>query len=402
MTDMEINFQAAERLLNTPPYPFAELARLKREAVAAGVELIDFGIGDPDLPTPAHIVEAAQKAAADPATHQYDETGKGLPEFRQAIVNWYEKRFGVSLDPDKEVLRLIGSKEGLAHLPLAFLNPGDIALVPDPAYPVYKIASMFAGAQPYPLPLTADNAFLPDLQAIPSQVLAKARLMFLCYPNMPTAAVAEKDFYSRLVEFAHRHRMLICLDMAYSEVCFDGYKSQSLLQVEGAKEVAVEIHSLSKTFNMTGWRLGFAVGNPQVIDILEKFKSYMDSGAFLAIQRAAAAGLNGSMESVKRSMDIYQRRRDLLIEGLNSLGWKLQKPRATFYVWAPIPPGYTSEKFAGTLLTKAGILVTPGKAYGQEGEGYVRFALTVQGGRAEEKIQEAVKAMREKVELRWK
>jgi len=386
----QIDFQAAERLSQTPPYPFAELARLKREAVAKGVDLIDFGIGDPDLPTPPHIVEAAQKAVADPATHQYDETGKGLPEFRQAAANWYEKRFGVSLYPDKEVLRLIGSKEGLAHMPLAFLNPGDIALVPDPAYPVYKIAAMFAGAEPYLMPLKAENAYLPDLRAISAQVLKKAKMLFLCYPNMPTAAVAERDFYSQLVEFAYRNHLLVCLDMAYSEVCFDGYRSQSLLQVEGAKEVAVEFHSFSKTYNMTGWRLGFAVGNAEALGILEKFKSYVDSGAFLALQRAGATALNGPRKPVEESMAAYQRRRDLLVDGLNSLGWNLQKPKATFYLWVPVPSGYTSAKFAETLLGKAGILVTPGSAYGEQGEGYIRFALTVQGGRPEERIQEAI------------
>jgi len=395
----QIDFQAAERLLKTPPYPFAELARLKREAIAKGVDLIDFGIGDPDLPTPAHIVEAAQKAVADPATHQYDETGKGLPEFRQAVAHWYQARFGVSLDPDKEVLRLIGSKEGLAHMPLAFLNPADIALVPDPAYPVYKIAAMFAGAEPFLMPLREGRGYLPDLSAIPAGILKKAKMMFLCYPNMPTAAVAERDFYSELVDFAHRRHILICLDMAYSEICFDGYRSQSLLQVEGAKEVAVEFHSLSKTYNMTGWRLGFAVGNAEALGILEKFKSYMDSGAFLAIQRAGAAALNGPRKPVAETMAAYQRRRDLLVDGLNSLGWNLEKPRATFYLWVPIPPGYTSAKFAETLLAKAGILVTPGSAYGEQGEGYIRFALTVQGGRPEERIREAIKRIREKVEL---
>ncbi|NIM04936.1 MAG: aminotransferase class I/II-fold pyridoxal phosphate-dependent enzyme, partial [Armatimonadetes bacterium] len=233
------------------------------------------------------------------------------------------------------------------------------------------------------------------------EVLKKARLMFLCYPNMPTAAVAERDFYSRLVEFARKHGILACLDMAYSEVCFDGYESQSLLQVEGAKDTAIEIHSLSKTFNMTGWRLGFAVGNAEALDILEKFKSYMDSGAFLAIQRAGAIGLNGSKKSVTENMAVYQRRRDLLIDGLNSLGWKLEKPRATFYVWAPVPPAYDSAKFAETLLSEAGILVTPGSAYGKEGEGYIRFALTIQGGRAEEKIQQAIERICSKVKLAW-
>ncbi len=394
MATTEINIQAAERLLNTPPYPFAELARLKREAMAKGVDLIDFGIGDPDLPTPPHIVKAAQEAIADPATHQYDETGKGLPEFRQAVANWYQRRFGVSLDPDAEVLRLIGCKEGLAHMPWAFIGPGDVCLVPDPGYPVYKIAVMFAGAEAYLMPLRAENGFLPDLEAIPAATLKQAKMMFLCYPNMPTAAVAEKDFYSRVVAFAHRHNILICLDMAYSEVCFDGYRSQSLLQVDGAKEVAIEFHSLSKTFNMTGWRLGFAVGNARAIGILEKFKSYVDSGAFLAIQRAGAAAMNGPQEPVEETMATYQRRRDLLVEGLNSVGWNVARPKATLYLWARVPQGYTSAKFAETLLDKAGILATPGSAYGQQGEGYIRFSLTVQGGRPEEKIKQAVERIK--------
>jgi len=401
MAETEVNFQPAQRLLDTPPYPFAELARLKREALANGVDLIDFGIGDPDLPTPPHIVEAMKRAVEDPATHQYDETGKGLPEFRQAIIEWYQDRFGVALDSDKEVLRLIGSKEGLGHLPMAFLNPGDIALIPDPGYPVYGIASMFAGAERHFLPLKEENGFLPDLKAIPAAVAERAKLLFLCYPNMPTAAVAERDFYVELVEFARRHEILVCLDMAYSEVCFDGYESQSLLQVPGGKEVGIEIHSLSKTFNMTGWRLGFAVGNPAAIDILEKFKSYMDSGAFMAIQRAGAVGLNGPREAIEQNMAVYKKRRDLLVEGLNSLGWKIEKPRATFYLWAPVPTGYTSAKFAQLLLSEAGILVTPGSAYGKEGEGFVRFALTIQGGNAEDKIAAAVDRIREKLEISW-
>jgi len=260
---------------------------------------------------------------------------------------------------------------------------------------------MFAGAERHFLPLKEENGFLPDLKAIPAAVAERAKLLFLCYPNMPTAAVAERDFYVELVEFARRHEILVCLDMAYSEVCFDGYESQSLLQVPGGKEVGIEIHSLSKTFNMTGWRLGFAVGNPAAIDILEKFKSYMDSGAFMAIQRAGAVGLNGPREAIEQNMAVYKKRRDLLVEGLNSLGWKIEKPRATFYLWAPVPTGYTSAKFAQLLLSEAGILVTPGSAYGKEGEGFVRFALTIQGGNAEDKIAAAVDRIREKLEISW-
>ena len=392
--------QIAERLLSVPPYPFAELARLKRKAIEEGVDLIDFGIGDPDQPTPRHIVEALREAARDPVTHQYDETGRGLREFREAIAFWYQQRFGVALDPEREVLRLIGAKEGLAHLAWAVLNPGDVALVPDPAYPVYNVAGMFAGARVYRLPLVEGSGYLPDLEAIPGEVLESARLIYLCYPNMPTGAVAEVDFYRRVVEFAIKHEVLVCLDMAYSELCFDGYRTQSLLQVEGAKAVAIEVHSLSKTYNMTGWRLGYAVGNAEVLDALEKLKSNVDSGAFLAIQRAGAAALGGPQECVDRMRAVYQRRRDLLVEGLAELGWRVAKPKATCYVWAPAPAGQKSAEVAERLLREAGILVTPGSAYGEHGEGYIRFSLTVQGGRAEEKIVEAVARIRDRVALR--
>ncbi|MCJ7823228.1 MAG: LL-diaminopimelate aminotransferase, partial [Armatimonadetes bacterium] len=363
--------QVADRLLNTPPYPFAELGRLKRQAIADGVDLIDFGIGDPDQPTPAHIVEALREAAGDPITHQYDETGKGLPEFRQAVASWYARRFGVELDPDREMLRLIGAKEGLAHLAWAVLNPGDVALVPDPGYPVYKVASMFAGAEVEFFPLMADAGYLPDLAAIPKESVKRARLMYLCYPNMPTGAVAESDFYERLVDFARETEILICLDMAYSELCYDGYETRSLLQVDGAKDVTIEIHSLSKTYNMTGWRLGFAVGNAEAIDTLEEFKSNVDSGAFLAIQQAGVAALAGPQECVAQMRAIYQKRRDLLVDGLAGIGWRVPKPKATCYVWAPVPQGYSSAEMAETLLRDAGVLVTPGSAYGEKGEGYV-------------------------------
>jgi len=392
--------QIADRLLRTPPYPFAELARLKREAKANGIDLVDFGIGDPDLPTPEHIVAAAVAAARNPVTHQYDETGKGLPEFRAAVASWYQKRFGVTLDPDTEVLRLIGAKEGLAHLAWTVLNPGDIALVPDPGYPVYRAASDFAGARVHYLPLSAASGWLPDFTAIPAEVVAKARLLYLCYPNMPTTATAGKEFYRRVVEFARDKNLLVCLDMAYSELAYDGYRSESLLQVEGGKDVGLEIHSLSKTYNMTGWRLGFAVGNPEAIGALEKMKSNLDSGAFLAIQYAGAAALTGPQECVPRICAVYQHRRDLLVEGLADLGWEIPKPKATCYVWAPVPAGYTSASLAETLLRDAGVLATPGSAYGKCGEGYVRFSLTVQGGQPEARIAEAVRRIKAKVNLR--
>ncbi len=391
--------QIADRLLKTPPYPFAELARLKAKAKAEGVDLIDFGIGDPDLPTPAHIVKAAIAAAQDPVTHQYDETGKGLPEYRQAAAGWYQRRFGVSLNPDTEVLRLIGAKEGLAHLAWAVLNPGDIVLVPDPGYPVYKVASTFAGAEPYFMPLRAEDGYLPDFAAIPADVVARARLLFLCYPNMPTGATAPREFLARVVDFARGRNLLVCLDMAYSELTFDGEQSQSLLQVEGGREVGIEMHSLSKTFNMTGWRIGFAVGHPEALNALEKMKSNVDSGAFLAIQRAGTAALNDSQDCVAQMCAVYQKRRDLLVDGLAQIGWVIPKPKATCYVWAPVPVGYTSASLAETLLRDARVLCTPGTAYGQYGEGYVRFSLTVQGGRPEERIVEAVSRIREKVQL---
>jgi len=391
--------QVADRLLKTPPYPFAELGRLKRNAIEEGVDLIDFGIGDPDQPTPEHIVEALARAARDPSTHQYDETGKGLPAFRKAVASWYGNRFGVELDPDREVLRLIGAKEGIAHLAWTVLNPGDIALIPDPGYPVYNVASMFAGADVHRLPLTQAAGYLPDLAAIPGDVLDRARLMYLCYPNMPTGAVAGTDFYADLVAFARERNLLICLDMAYSELYYDGHKPHSMLEVEGAKDVAIEIHSLSKTYNMTGWRLGFAVGNVDALDALEKLKSNVDSGAFLAIQEAGAAALAGSQECVARMRAIYQKRRDLLVDGLAGIGWNIPRPPATCYVWAPCPAGHNSAGLAEALLRDAGVLATPGSAYGQLGEGYVRFSLTVQGERQEERIVEAVARIKEKVKI---
>lgn len=391
--------QVADRLLRTPPYPFAELGRLKRKAIEEGADLIDFGIGDPDQPTPAHIVEALRKAALDAKTHQYDETGRGLPAYRHAVVSWYKQRFGVDLDPDREVLRVIGAKEALAHLAWAVLNPGDVALVPDPAYPVYGVASMFAGAQTHRFPLAEIADYQPDLEAIPADVLDRARLMYLCYPNMPTGALAGLDFYRSLVEFARERDILVCLDMAYSELYYDGRKPHSLLEVDGGKDVAIEIHSLSKTYNMTGWRLGFAVGNVDALDALEKLKSNVDSGVFLAVQEAGVAALTGPQDCVEQMRQLYQKRRDLLVDGLAEVGWGIPKPPGTCYVWAPVSGSWTSAELAESLLRDAGVLVTPGSAYGPHGEGYVRFSLTVQGERQEERIVEAVARIKEKVRI---
>lgn len=387
--------QIADRLLKTPPYPFAELARLKREAQAQGIDLIDFGIGDPDLPTPDHIVQALREAALDPATHHYDETVIGLPALREAVADWYSHRFQVDLDPDREVLRLGGSKDGVAHLPWAVLNPGDICLVPDPGYPVYSTAASFAGAQPYYLPLRPENGYLPDLDAVPPDVARRAKLIYLNYPNMPTGAVAERGFYQIAVEFARRHGMLVALDMAYSEIGFDGYRPQSILQVPGAKEVALELHSFSKTYSMTGWRIGFAVGNAQALAALAKLKTNLDSGVFLAVQRAGVTALRSSQECVEQMRRIYQRRRDMLVDGLRSLGWAVEKPKAAFFVWAPAPGGTSSADFAAQLLSRARILLTPGNVYGEQGEGFVRMALTIQGGNPEARITEAIGQMRE-------
>ncbi|HEY3376410.1 MAG TPA: LL-diaminopimelate aminotransferase [Armatimonadota bacterium] len=385
--------QVADRLLKTPPYPFAELARLKREAIAKGVDLIDFGIGDPDQPTPRFVVDAMKQAVEKTPFHQYDETGYGLPALREAIAAWYAQRFGVTLDPDTEVLRLIGSKEGIAHIAFAVLNPGDVVLVPDPGYPVYKVATMFAGAESYFMPMTAERGWTPDLAAIPADVAAKAKIMWLCYPNMPTGGTVDLAFLTEAVAFAKANDILICMDLAYSEIYFQGedYLPPSMLQVPGAKDVCVEFHSFSKPFNMTGWRLGWACGNVDALAALNKLKSNVDSGAFLAIQEAGVAALTAdTTEYFDKLRTMYTRRRDLLVDGLNEAGWHVEKPKAAFYVWAPTPNGMTSAACASKLLTECGILATPGSAYGAQGEGYVRFALTIQGENQEARIQEAI------------
>jgi LL-diaminopimelate aminotransferase len=380
----------SDRVNSLPPYLFAAIDEAKEKAISRGVDVIDLGVGDPDMPAPEHVVEALCMAARDPSTHRYPSY-TGLLEFREAVAEWYAEHLGVELDASKEVLTLIGSKEGIAHAPLAFLNPGDVALVPDPAYPVYGIGAMFAGGVSYKMPLLKDNGFLPDLEAIPEDVASRAKIMFLNYPNNPTSAVADVDFYEEVVEFARKHDIIVFSDNAYSELCFDGYRAPSFLNAEGAMEVGVEFHSLSKTYNMTGWRIGFVVGNERVVAGIGKIKTNVDSGAFEAVQRAGIAAMRGSQEFVEEMRRIYVERRDVLIKGLEGLGIKVAPPKATFYIWAPVPDGFTSIEFSTLLLEKAGIVATPGVGFGEYGEGYLRFALT----QPVERISEAVERMRE-------
>ncbi|MBI4335894.1 MAG: LL-diaminopimelate aminotransferase [Candidatus Omnitrophica bacterium] len=374
----------SERLKKLPPYLFVELDRLKNEARRAGRDIIDLGVGDPDQPPPKFICDALCEALKDPLAHKY-AFDLGQPEFRTAIANWYKRRFGVELDPDTEVLPLIGSKEGIAHVPLAFVNPGDTVLVPDPCYPPYKSGSIFAGAKVEIMPLSEKNSFLPDLDNIRKH--GPARLLFINYPNNPTAAVAGIDFFDRVAEFAISRGIIVCHDAAYSELSFDGHRQESFLAAGGAREAGIEFHSLSKTFNMTGWRVGFACGRKDVISGLAKVKSNIDSGIFNAIQRAGAAALNATTDHVAQMNRLYQERRDVFIDGLNSIGWKIEKPKATFYVWAGVPKGFDSMGFARRLLEKADIIAAPGVGFGASGEGFIRFALTVSSQRLKEAVE---------------
>ncbi|MGD8512725.1 MAG: LL-diaminopimelate aminotransferase [Deltaproteobacteria bacterium] len=380
-----MKIEQSERLKRLPPYLFREIDRQKEEVSARGIDIIDLGVGDPDLPTPPHIIEALKEAAADPANHRYPSYS-GMHDFNAAVAKWYQQRFNVDLDAKSEVVTLIGSKEGLAHVPLAFINPGDVALVASPAYPVYSIGTQFAGGEPYFMDLLKANQFLPDLEAIPPEVAKKAKMMFINYPNNPTAAVATREFFEAVVAFAEDHGVIVCHDAAYSEMAYDGLTPMSFLEVPGARSVGIEFHSLSKTYNMTGWRIGFAVGCADVISGLGRIKSNIDSGVFQAIQIAGIASLEGDQSCVENMKRTYGRRRDILVEGLRSIGFSVERPRATFYVWIEVPQGYTSAGLTSRLLTEAGVVTTPGNGFGAAGEGYVRMALTVN----RERIREAV------------
>ena len=381
-----MRIEKAKRIEQIPPYLFAQIDKKKEEMRKKGMDLIDLGIGDPDLPTPQPIIERLKKASEDPRNHHYPSY-EGMIQFRQAAANWFERRFGITFDPKTEVLTLIGSKEGIAHIPLAFVNPGDYVLVPSPGYPVYRVATLLAGGTPYFLPLLKENGFLPKLSEIPKEVAERSKLLFINYPNNPTSAIAEKPFFEEVVAFARRYGIIVCHDAAYSELAFDGYRPLSFFEVGGAKEVGIEFHSLSKTFNMTGWRIGFAVGNPEIVSGLGRVKTNIDSGLFQVIQEAGIEALNHFDTPIPNIIRIYEGRRDVMVKGLREMGLEVDSPRATFYLWIRVPRGYTSAQFATLLIEQAGIVATPGNGFGEAGEGYIRMTLTVGESRLKEAIE---------------
>ncbi|ACX52483.1 LL-diaminopimelate aminotransferase [Ammonifex degensii KC4] len=381
--------EVAKRVKNLPPYLFARIEKLIEEKKAAGVDVISLGIGDPDEPTPEHIREEVRKQLEVPENHRYP-TSRGLLSFRQAVARYYARRFGVELDPEREVVTLIGSKEGIAHIAWCYLDPGDVALVPDPGYPVYAGGTILAGGEPYYLPLLPENGFLPRLEDVPTEVARRAKILFLNYPNNPTAAVAAPSFFAEVVAFAKEFDLLVCHDAAYVEVAFDGYRPPSFLATPGAKEVGIEFGSLSKPYNMTGWRLGWAAGKEEAVEVLGRLKSNIDSGVFQPIQYAGIKALDGPQECVKEMNALYKVRRDLAVAAFREMGWKIDPPKATFYLWLPVPSGFTSESFAEYLVEEAGVVVTPGTGYGRHGEGFFRVSLTL----PTERLQEALVRMK--------
>lgn len=380
-------FKLSERIEKLPPYLFAEIDRLKQQVKQKGIEIIDLGIGDPDIPTPKEIIEIAQEALENPINHQYPSY-EGSLEFREAVAQWYLDRFGVKLDAQSECLALIGSKEGIAHLPFAFVDNNDYTLVPDPGYPVYATATMFANGRVHKMPLLKENGFLPDLDAIDKSILNKTKIMFVNYPNNPTSAIATKEFYDRVIELALKYGFLVASDNAYSEIYYDNYKPMSFLEIDGAKEVGIEFHSLSKTFNMTGWRVGFAVGNKEGIYGLGKIKTNVDSGVFGALQQAGIFALNNYKKLNEPIRKIFQQRKDQMAQALKKANFEFEEPLATFYFWVKVPRGYTSKDFAKKLLEERGIVVTPGVGFGEYGEGYFRISIT------NPNIQKAVDAIK--------
>jgi LL-diaminopimelate aminotransferase len=378
-----LTIKKAKRINDLPPYLFAEIDRRKRAALARGVDLVDLGIGDPDIPTPSHIVEKLIECSSKPVNHRYPSSS-GMAEFRAAVADWYRRRFNVKLDPSTEVVSLIGSKEGIGNMAVAFVDPDDIVLVASPCYPVYHIGSAFSGGKNYFLPLRKESHFLPDLDSIPVDVAKQSKLIWINYPNNPTAAVADRGFFERVIDFADRYNVIVCHDAAYTEMGYDGYRPMSFLEVDGGKEVGIEFHSLSKTFNMTGWRIGMAVGNPELVGGLAQAKSNLDSGIFQAVQEAGIEALRLGDQIVEPSRKIYQERRDILVDGLRAVGLECENPRATFYVWVTAPKGLTSAEFTAKLLDEAGVVTTPGNGFGEAGEGYVRFTVCVDKERLKE------------------
>ncbi|MCK4548128.1 MAG: LL-diaminopimelate aminotransferase [Candidatus Eisenbacteria sp.] len=385
----KIEFERADRLKKLPPYLFVEIDRKKRLAQKRGMDLVDLGIGDPDLPTPARIVEKLRREALRLENHRYPSARK-LEEFSAAAARWFGRRYGVKVNPATQVLPVIGTKEGLGHFPLAFVNPGDVVLIPDPAYPVYHSATVLAGGVSKRLPLREEDGFLPDLDRVDKRTRARARILFLNYPNNPTAAVADRAFYRSAVEFALENRIILVNDAAYAEIAYDGFKCPSLLQERGAFEVAVEFHSLSKTYNMCGWRVGFAVGNADLIAGLAKLKSNIDSDVFGAVLGAATTALRTGGPHLKKTLRIYEERRDILVGGLREMGWDVRSPEATFYIWLRVPGGQGSVRFASDLIRSAGVVTAPGVGFGEMGEGYIRMSLTCGTG----KIRQAVRRLK--------
>ena len=379
----------ARRIEQLPPYLFVEISRKIAQKRAEGIDVVTFAIGDPDIPTPSHILDRLQEASQDPPNHRYPES-EGLPELRRAVAQWYEERFGVTLDPDREILPLIGAKEGIGHAALCFIDPGDVALVPDPGYPVYSVGTMFAGGECHWMPLVEENQWLPDLKAIPSEVADRAKAMWLNYPNNPTGAIAGEDFFEDVVDFAKRHDVPVLHDAPYTEVAYDDYRPMSFLQAPGAKDVGIEFHSLSKSYNMTGWRIGMAVGNAEMINALMRVKSNLDSGIPQAIQHAAIEALQGPQDCIQEHNRIYQRRRDKVVATLRQIGLEVSVPRASLYVWAKLPPGWKSGAFSALLIEEKAIVVTPGAGYGRYGEGYIRLSLTI----ADEQMEKGLERLR--------
>jgi LL-diaminopimelate aminotransferase len=381
-----MDFTQSDRMKKLPPYLFIEMDKKKKAAIEKGVDIISLAIGDPDLATPDFIIEALYKAAKDKANHQYP-LGPGLPQFRETVAKWYDRRFGVKLDWKDEVVALIGSKEGIGHLPTGIINPGDVVLMPSPGYPVYHAGTLFAGGESYFMPLREKNGFLPDLEAIPAEVLKSAKLIWTNSPNNPTAVLAGRDFFVKVIDFAKKHSLIVANDAAYTEIYYDGKKPLSFLELPGAKEVGIEFHSLSKTFNMTGWRVGFAVGNKTLVKALADVKGNLDSGVFNPVQYAGIAALEAPDSVTENIRKIYQERRDLFAKGLKNLGWKFNVPEAAFYFWVKVPNGMSSADWCGKVLEEAGIVVTPGNGFGKEGEGYFRMTITVDKARLEEALQ---------------
>ena len=381
-----MNIDFADRLKQLPPYLFEEIDNEKNKAIEEGRPIINLGVGDPDLATPEFVVEKLNEASREIANQKYP-FNKGIKALRDEMASWYKKRFDVDLDPDTEILPLLGSKEGIAHIPLAFVNPGEEVLIPNPGYPPYNSGSIFASSKVNFMPLLKENNFLPDLKAINKNAAEKSKLMHINYPNNPTGAICDIAFYEEVIKFANKHNIIVCSDAAYTEMSYDGYNPPSFLQAEGSKEVGIEFHSLSKTFNMTGWRVGMAVGNAKVIAGLAKVKSNIDSGIFTAVQYAAVEALKRSDEVKSKFNDIYKKRRDILVEGLTKAGWEgVPSPKASFYIWAPVFGDYDSTSLVKALLEKADIVATPGNGFGKYGEGYVRMTLTVDADKLEEAV----------------